>query len=135
LRVFLTLKKLVQIEWKFRVFCEVSSLIYILTRVNNRNSVQYHVRDEFNHLVYILTDTGGLAIDSGSGQSFLVLDAYNVVKVEMVRHLMRYGWNPIEGERVPYDLCFRVISAVNQTALPSMTFHFLGAELVVDSNF
>ncbi|XP_062145375.1 aspartic proteinase NANA, chloroplast-like [Alnus glutinosa] len=79
--------------------------------------------------------TSGFAIDSGSGQSFLALDAYNVVKVEMVRHLMRYGWNPIEGERVPYDLCFRVISAVNQTALPSMTFHFLGAELVVDSNF
>jgi hypothetical protein len=59
--------------------------------VNNRNSVQYHVRDEFNHLVYILTGTSGFAIDSGSGQSFLALDAYNVVKVEMVRHLMRYG--------------------------------------------
>lgn len=27
----------------------------------------------------------------------------------------------------------RVISAMNHTALPSMTFHFLGAELMVDS--
>ena len=57
-----------------------------------------------------------------------------MVKGEMVKNLHRYGWNPIEGEQVPYDLCYKVnISVVNHTALPSMTFHFMGAELVVDS--
>ncbi|XP_059435667.1 aspartic proteinase nepenthesin-1-like [Corylus avellana] len=93
------------------------------------------VRLPIDPTVFKLNDdgTGGFVLDSGSGQSFLVPGAYNVVKGEMVKNLQRYGWNPIEGEQVPYDICYKVISAVNHTALPSMTFHFMGAELVVDS--
>ncbi|KAF7817861.1 Aspartic peptidase [Senna tora] len=76
--------------------------------------------------------TGGFAVDTGSGPTFLVKSAYTVVKDWVYRYFEGHGWHPIEGQPVPYDVCYRK-EAGQGYPMPSMTYHFEGgADLVVD---
>ncbi|KAL0011473.1 hypothetical protein SO802_006581 [Lithocarpus litseifolius] len=72
--------------------------------------------------------TGGFAIDSGSSYTYLVQNAYNIVRAEIVRYLQAYNWNPTVHSELPYDLCYDVNPTENQK-FPSLTIHFLEADL------
>ncbi|GMY21184.1 aspartic proteinase nepenthesin-1-like [Fagus crenata] len=83
--------------------------------------------------VFVLQDdgNGGFAVDSGSGATFLVWNAYIVVKNEIIRYFWRYGWPPLEESQLPYDLCYGVVPTTQ--ALTTLTIHFIQANLVLDS--
>ncbi|KAF7817860.1 Aspartic peptidase [Senna tora] len=74
--------------------------------------------------------TGGFAVDTGSGPTFLVRSAYSVVRDWIYRYFEEQGRYPIIG---PYDLCYRREDHDEWYPNPSMTYHFEGdADLVVD---
>ncbi|XP_030958730.1 aspartic proteinase nepenthesin-1-like [Quercus lobata] len=81
--------------------------------------VEFQLRSDFK---------GGFAIDTGSALTYLVQNAYNIVRVEIVKYLQAYNWNPTVHSELPYDLCYDVIPIENQQ-FPSLTIHFLGANL------
>ena len=75
--------------------------------------------------------TNGFVIDSGSGATFLVLKAYDVIKEEMIKYFLAYNWHPMEiSDLVPYDLCYNVIPSGDQKLLS-----LLGAFQQVDYRF
>ena len=77
--------------------------------------------------------TNGFVIDSGSGATFLVPKAYNVIKEEMIKYFLAYNWHPMEiSDLVPYDLCYNVIPSGDQK-LPTLKIRFIGADLDLDS--
>ena len=77
--------------------------------------------------------TNGFVIDSGSGATFLVLKAYNVIKEEMIKYFLAYNWHPMEiSDLVPYDLCYNVIPSGDKK-LPTLKIRFIGADLDLDS--
>lgn len=47
---------------------------------------------------------GGFAIDSRSALTYLVQNAYNVVRAEIVKYLQAYNQNPMEHPE-PQQLC------------------------------
>ena len=52
---------------------------------------------------------GGFIIDSGTGITQLVTNAYNVVRNEIVRYLKKaYNWNPLVNSGIALDLCYNV---------------------------
>ena len=71
---------------------------------------------------------GGFFIDSGAAITYLVRNAYNVVRAEIVRYLQAYNWNPMAHSGLHYDLCYDVQPTENQL-FPSLTINFLGANL------
>ncbi|KAJ7973423.1 Aspartic proteinase nepenthesin [Quillaja saponaria] len=75
--------------------------------------------------------SGGFAIDSGTGQTFLIKDVFVTVAYSVFRYFQQYQMNPISGERLPYNLCYRNPPSEN-FAKPSMTYHFQGADLELD---
>ena len=77
--------------------------------------------------------TNGFVIDSGSGATFLVPKAYNVIKEEMIKYFLAYNWHPMEiSDLVPYDLCYNVIPSGDKK-LPTLKIRFIGADLDLDS--
>ncbi|XP_012089469.1 aspartic proteinase nepenthesin-1-like [Jatropha curcas] len=71
--------------------------------------------------------TEGFAIDSGVGPSFLVPEAYDILKGQVISYSRQYNWEPIKGEHTPYDVCYRITSIGRATTLPTMIIHFQGA--------
>nr|XP_023888241.1 aspartic proteinase nepenthesin-1-like [Quercus suber] len=67
--------------------------------------VEFQLRSDFK---------GGFAIDTGSALTYLVQNAYNIVRVEIVKYLHAYNWNPTVHSELPYDLCYDVIPTENQ---------------------
>ncbi|KAL0005719.1 hypothetical protein SO802_013280 [Lithocarpus litseifolius] len=78
--------------------------------------------------------SGGFSIDTGAAITFLVENAYKVVRDEIVRYLGAYNWNPMPHSDIPYDLCYKVVQQTKNIPLPSLTIHFLGAKLELDPN-
>lgn len=48
---------------------------------------------------------GGFAIDSRFALAYLVQNAYNVVRAEIVKYLQAYNQNPMEHPELPQQLC------------------------------
>nr|POF10327.1 hypothetical protein CFP56_64497 [Quercus suber] len=65
--------------------------------------------------------------------TFLVQNAYNIIRIEIVQYLQAYDWEPIRPRDLPYELCYDVQQAETQS-LPSLTIHFLGADLKLPSH-
>ena len=76
---------------------------------------------------------GGFFIDSGAAITYLVRNAYNVVRAEIVRYLQAYNWNPMAHSGLHYDHCYDVQPTENQQ-FPSLTINFLGANLELCSH-
>ncbi|XP_030958456.1 aspartic proteinase nepenthesin-1-like [Quercus lobata] len=69
----------------------------------------------------------------GSGATFLVPKAYNVIKEEMIKYFLAYNWHPTEiSDLVPYDLCYNVIPSRDKK-LRTLKIRFIGADLDLDS--
>ena len=58
--------------------------------------VEFQLRSDFK---------GGFAIDSRSALTYLVQNAYNVVKAKTVKYLQAYNQNPMEHLELPPQLC------------------------------
>ena len=58
--------------------------------------VEFQLRSDFE---------GGFAIDSRSALTYLVQNAYNVVKAKTVKYLQAYNQNPMEHLELPPQLC------------------------------
>ncbi|XP_078430755.1 eukaryotic aspartyl protease family protein [Wolffia australiana] len=68
--------------------------------------------------------TGGMIIDSGTSVTFLEMQAYTMLKQEIQSQVnLPLG----DSSQVGLDLCFE--APASATALPSMVFHFEGADL------
>ncbi|XP_042499724.1 aspartic proteinase nepenthesin-1-like [Macadamia integrifolia] len=81
--------------------------------------------------------SGGCAIDTGAPITILVSNVYAHVRAFFVQYFAQFGIHPYgSGSRpgdVPYfDLCFPRPYGFNR--FPTMTFHFRGANLVVQPN-
>nr|XP_023912553.1 aspartic proteinase nepenthesin-1-like [Quercus suber] len=76
---------------------------------------------------------GGFVFDAGAALTFLVQNAYNIIRIEIVQYLQAYDWEPIRPRDLPYELCYDVQQAETQS-LPSLTIHFLGADLKLPSH-
>ncbi|KAL4612543.1 hypothetical protein ACB092_08G207900 [Castanea dentata] len=78
--------------------------------------------------------SGGFIIDSGAIVTYLVPNAYSVVRNEVLRYLEEaYDWNPMENTGQPFDLCYRVQPTENQK-FPSLGITFVGAHLELGSH-
>ncbi|KAJ0015183.1 hypothetical protein Pint_20608 [Pistacia integerrima] len=74
--------------------------------------------------------TGGFALDSGSPQSYLAEPACRILKEELVQHFRRcYGWQLMRNYRV--KLCYIHPPRGRNYPLPSITFHFKGANFTI----
>ncbi|PON69503.1 Aspartic peptidase [Trema orientale] len=76
---------------------------------------------------------GKFVVDSGAPYSVLVKDAYTAVRNEMVEYFRsRYSWSPLkQGEVLPYDLCYNKFYIRGNYTLPSLTFQFDEASLLL----
>ena len=74
--------------------------------------------------------TGGFGVDSGSPYSFIVETAFRTLIEEMVSFFVkRNGLNPIRQRMGSFELCYNMTR--RSYVLPSLTFHFQGANLVM----
>ncbi|XP_004291995.1 PREDICTED: aspartic proteinase nepenthesin-2-like [Fragaria vesca subsp. vesca] len=73
---------------------------------------------------------GGFFIDTGSPYTRLVQGAYTILRDEMTQYIMKnYGKRPTR--KGFFDLCYGSLGG--NVTLPSMTYHFKGANLVLNS--
>ncbi|XP_024928719.3 aspartic proteinase CDR1 [Ziziphus jujuba] len=74
---------------------------------------------------------GGTVMDSGSAFSSLIRPAYDILERELIRYFLRFP--TLTRIRPPrfFKLCYERIERRGYTNLPSLTFHFRGADLVV----
>ena len=73
---------------------------------------------------------GGFFIDTGSPYTWLVQGAYTILSDEMTQYIMKnYGKRPTR--KCFFDLCYGSLGG--NATLPSMTYHFKGANLVLNS--
>ncbi|XP_042489530.1 aspartic proteinase nepenthesin-1-like [Macadamia integrifolia] len=78
--------------------------------------------------------SGGCAIDTGTPLTTFVSNVYGQVRDGLVRYFAQFGIRPYRSGSRPsdvldLDLCFPRPSGFNR--FPTMTFHFRGADLVV----
>ncbi|XP_075636708.1 aspartic proteinase nepenthesin-2-like [Castanea sativa] len=75
---------------------------------------------------------GGFVIASGTSQTFLVESAYKVVRDEIVSFLQAHNLNPMPRSDSTLEICYKDVQETEN--LPSLTIHFLGAKLKLESS-
>lgn len=81
--------------------------------------------------------TGGCVIDSGSVSSFLDKKAYDFVMAEFDRQFRRLGLERARNMNVGFEYCYKKEIKINENfkGFPDLTFHFEGADFVVESKY
>ncbi|KAL6178358.1 hypothetical protein ACLB2K_049876 [Fragaria x ananassa] len=75
---------------------------------------------------------GGMVIDSGAPYSYIVEEAFLIVKQAVAEYFRnKYGWEPLEKSEAGhgFDLCYQIRTVYT---VPSMTLHFEGADLELE---
>ncbi|KAF9605409.1 hypothetical protein IFM89_016986 [Coptis chinensis] len=71
---------------------------------------------------------GGMILDTGTGPTFVFRSAYNRLEARLKQVFESYELEPWQGHLPGLSLCYVKPEGFEDTSLPSITFHFEGAD-------